>query len=224
MQKKSGFKKALEAAGLVEFSEQAVKKEEKLEEVSKSTVSTPLASPTIVSKPTATDVDLAKFIDHFNNLLDKANLPGPDYFEFSQVFEQLKTKLDEKTAITAAFASLSIQGLSKETIINSASSYIQIIQKDKSGFQKALKEKIQAETSSRDAKILQLQNEIDDNTKQIQRLTKLVSDSELSIQNLKNEMNEAVSQLQKNEGGFAIACDSFAENIQSTVNKVQQYL
>ena len=69
-----------------------------------------------VSSPSPSGpVDMAsaeKFEKHFETLFDKANLPGPDYFEFWKTMETLEKHIpDESARIAATFASLSVQGL-----------------------------------------------------------------------------------------------------------------
>lgn len=223
---KRGLKGLLESAGLAEFNDD--------KKPQKSPVVSPVQTPAthggfdVVSTPVSNAVsseDLERFVTHFNDLLNKANLPGPDYYEFSQVLESpAMSKFDEKTKISASFASLVAQGLTKDLLINSANQYIKVIQKDKEGFETALKGKLQGEVNARQSQIEGLQKEIAANTQKIQELTKAITDAQNSIQQLNGEIAESTTKIQKNEGAYITACDFFIKKIENNTEKIQTIL
>jgi hypothetical protein len=233
--KKGGLKAILESAGLAEFSDEDNKpkvEQKKVQPVTQAR-SAPVESapvfqvptPPMSSPSTVTSEDLQRFIAHFDDLLKKTNLPGPDYYEFAQVLEsQAMSQFDEKTRIAASFASLVAQGLTKDRLISSASQYITVIQKDKDGFEGALKTKLQNEVNSRQTQIAKAQESIEQKTQQIQAITKSITEDQASIAKLNNEIAESSAVIQKNEGAYLTACDSFILKIQSNTNKIQQYL
>ena len=215
---KKGVLGLLEKAGLAEFDDKPQKTS--AEPIKQSAPVAAGASPVTVSSE-----DLERFVSHFNDLLDKANLPGPDYFEFSQVLESpAMVKFDEKTKISASFASLVAQGLTKETLLDSAQQYIKILQKDKEGFEKALKGKLQGEVSARQSQIDGFQKSIEANTQKIQELTKSITDAQDSIKQLESEIADSTAKIQKNEGAYVTACDSFIKKIEIMLGKIQTIL
>lgn len=218
---KKGVLGLLEKAGLAEFDD---KPQKTTTETSRPLQSAPVAS-TVASPVTVSSEDLERFVSHFNDLLDKANLPGPDYFEFSQVLESpAMSKFDEKTKISASFASLVAQGLTKENLLDSAQQYIKILQKDKEGFEKALKGKLQGEVSARQSQIDGFQKSIEANTQKIQELTKAISDAQDSIKLLDAEIADSTAKIEKNEGAYVTACDSFIKKIETISGKIQTIL
>lgn len=223
--KKGGFVGLLKSAGLVDFDENTSKAPEK----NPTTVPVFMSAAQNNPMPSAQTFkgnisaeELSKFIEHFNQILDKANLPGPDYFEFSMVLESpAMGSFDERTRVAASYASLVPQGLTKDKLLSSASAYIDILNKDKEGFAKALKAKLDQEVSGRETQIKAIEEEIVTKTKQIQELTKSVSDAQGLISGLKTEIGEASARIQKNEGAYLAACDAFIQKIQNNVQKIQ---
>lgn len=108
-----------------------------------STVSTPapaaVAPKTTVPNVAGTaDVD-RKFVEHFVDLLEKANLPGPDYFEYKQALQSMEgLGLGEEKQFQAAWASFKAMGGAKDTNIlrTSAEQYLGILDKDRTSFLK----------------------------------------------------------------------------------------
>ena len=172
-------------------------------------------APAATRTATATGIsqeDLDRFRQHFQELFEKANLPGPDYFEFSQVKRKLQEQIpDEKTQITAAFASLSIQGLTKDILVSSAQHYIDIIQKDREGFEQAIASKQNTEVDGRNKKISGLQKLITDNNEQIQLLTKAITQSQSDIKALQDA------------GVTSFDCWLFGPTLGETVDKMRRF-
>src|SRR5687768_9119098 len=122
------FKKAM---GLfVEFEEDPQK--------STHQTSSPSAGPTRVSPQQVLNAEeFDKFEKHFEKLFDQTNLPGPDYYEFMKMMETLEAHIkDEKARMSATYASLTIQGLTKEKLVETANKYKEVISHDKAQFEK----------------------------------------------------------------------------------------
>ena len=169
--------------------------------------------------------DLDKFEKHFEKLFDQANLPGPDYFEFWKMMETLEAHIpDEKARISAVFASLSIQGLTKQKLVESAAHYQGMIQKDKTEFERAFSMKVNTELEGRKKNITDLEKKIAANSEMIQKLTKEITEAQGAIATLKSEMVQEEHKLVSNKGGYNIACDAMLKHITEDIQKIQTIL
>jgi len=185
---------------------------------------TPITAAEISSKP-EDRAEAQKFEQYFDRLFDKANFPGPDYYEFHKTMETLEAHIpDEKIRIAATYASLNIQGLTKQILIDSANKYIAIIDKDKADFELALKEKLRAEVLQRQKDIQDLEKKIAINAEQLQQLTKENTESQALIGKLKTDVLEQENKLNKNSKGYMLGSQAITNKINSDIQKIQSNL
>jgi chromosome segregation ATPase len=174
------------------------------------------------NKPVMNQADIDKFEKHFEKLFDQANLPGPDYFEFWKMMETLEAHIaDEKARIAAVYASLTIQGMTKDKLVESASQYKEIIEKDKLQFHSALNEKAKTELESRKGLVSDLEKKITSHSEMIQKLTKEITDAQAKIGTLNSEIVQEESKLQSIQGGYGLACDAMLSKISKDIQKIQ---
>lgn len=188
--------------------------------------SLPASTYTTTAAPgslSAADAD--KFEKHFSELFDKANLPGPDYYEFWKMMETLEVAVpDDKTRMTAVFASLQVQGLTKEKLLESASQYQKIIEKDRNEFQNAVNSKSQSDIEGRKVAIAELEKKNAANAEMIQRLTKEIEENNTKAVALKKEVIDEEAKLNSNKNGYNIACDAMAAMINGDMQKINTHL
>lgn len=181
--------------------------------------------PTEVSRNPENHAEAEKFEKYFDKLFDQANLPGPDYFEFYKMMDTLEVHIhDEKARLAATFASLSIQGLTKQNLLDTANKYKAIIEKDKADFEAALKEKLKSEVGQRQKALQDLDKKILANSEQIQKLTKEITESQIQIGKLKTEVMEEENKLTKNNNGYQVASLAIITKITNDIQKIQTTL
>ena len=105
--------------------------------VTKFGIQNDIAQPESLSSPRIDDA----FIKFFEDELLKANLPGPDYFEFRKQMITMHQKMTNKGAseeviLQAVLASFDAQGVAPSTLIEAAKTYRQIITAKKDEFLK----------------------------------------------------------------------------------------
>ncbi len=178
-----------------------------------------------ISRGSANHAEAEKFEKYFDKLFDQANFPGPDYFEFYKTMETLEPHIhDEKARFSATFASLSIQGLTKPSLIDTANKYKDIIEKDKADFELALNDKLKQEVGIRQKELQSLEKKMAANSELIQKLTKEISESQAHIGKLKTEVMEEENKLTKNANGYRIASLAIISKITTDIQKIQSIL
>jgi predicted nucleic acid-binding Zn-ribbon protein len=158
-------------------------------------------------------------------MFDQANLPGPDYYEFWKMTETLETHIkDEKARLSATYASLAIQGLTKEKLIESANKYKELIQHDKSHFEKVANEKGEKDIGDKRKELKQLEESIVKHSEMIQKLTKEITDSQAAMGKLKATIAEEEGKLASNKQGYNLACEAMMKKITDDITKIQTTL
>jgi len=110
--------------------------------------------------PAGTDTGSSKFSEHFNRLFADANLPGPDYYEFSKMTEAMQAIADEKARFCAAFAGLQVQGLDKQKLLSSAQQYLQILEADAVAFHQTIDQALLEKVQTRKKEMAEAQERI----------------------------------------------------------------
>jgi chromosome segregation ATPase len=214
------FKKALSV--FVEFDEESV---QLANGNSGKANGTSVSGKADTSKATLNSEEIEKFEKHFDNLMNDANLPGPDYFEFCKMLEALESAVpDEKARYAAVFASLSVQGLTKEKLINSAAKYKSIVQEDKAKFEMAVNEKLQGEVESRKAQLKDLELKINQDSETIKKLTQEITDTQGKLQVLNSEIIEKESKIKTNIDGYAVASNAMINKLNIDITKIESII
>ena len=210
--------------GIIDF---FVEREEKPDE-KKEVISTPvtIAQPTIIPSvaPVAT-ADTEKFASHFDSLFDQANLPGPDYYEFSKMVAAINAPgMAEDTKMTAAFTGLGIQGLTKQKLLDSANQYIAIIDEDSRKFEDALKNKIDTELEARKKKASSIAEKIKQTEELIKKMQDEMQQDRLQIDVINKEVAEQEAAISSKVTGYRTASEARKQMIAADIQKINTYL
>ncbi|MEO6049568.1 MAG: hypothetical protein ABIQ57_18940 [Candidatus Kapaibacterium sp.] len=169
--------------------------------------------------------DVDKFEKHFSGLMERANLPGPDYYEFFKMMETLEAHIaDEGARMAAVFATLSIQGMTKEKLLESAGVYGGLIEEDSVQFHKALADKDASEVTGRQESVKDLESKIQKNAEQIQALTKQITEFQTKIAALNKEAEQEKQRIEINSSAYRIASQAMSTKIQSDIQKITSYM
>lgn len=161
--------------------------------------------------------DDGKFRQYFRQLFEDANLPGPDYFEFSKMTAAMNMIADERARYCAAFAGLQAQGLDRQQLLSSAGAYIELLEKDMANFlatvEAAVKEKLEAR-----------QNEMAEKTRRIQQLTQEISDLQQRVMVLNSELKENEQKIAQSNEGYKAAMEAAKSSILQDIEKIKLFI
>ncbi|MCC6461998.1 MAG: hypothetical protein IT260_16105 [Saprospiraceae bacterium] len=193
--------------------------------VATSTAPSQPASVAVAAPQPMSQADLSKFEKHFQDLFEQANLPGPDYYEFWKTMDTLEAHIpDEAARMHAVFASLQIQGLSKQTLVETAGQYRQAILQDKANFESAVQKKSQAEIAGRQASIQQMEKEREEKRLLIEKLQQEIEASAGKISALQQEIAAEQGKIESAQQGYLAACTAMVSKIEQDVERFQQII
>ena len=175
--------------------------------------------------PIIREADLSKFEKHFSELFDKANLPGPDYFEFWKMMDTLESHIpDERARMKAVFDSLKIQGLNKGILLQTAEQYRNIVIEDKNNFEAVVQQKVQSEVQGRQAKIQQLEQSKTEKEQMIVRLQEEIAAATQQMQTLQQEIAEEQGKIESAQSGYIMACSAMISKIEQDIKTFQEII
>ncbi len=157
--------------------------------------------------------------------LESNNLPGFDYIEFKQSLGALVSmNMDEGTAFKSAFATASTMGLTKQKLLESATHYKQILQKEKGQFDIALKNRLQqrvgakAEENKRhEARLKQIED-------QIKRLQEEIVQVKHKIAENDKVRETEGTKLKVQKDNFESTYEKIQTEINNDVQKISQFI
>ena len=159
----------------------------------------------------------SRFADYFDNLFREANIPGPDYYEFSRMILAMQTLPDEASRFAAAYAGLQVQGLDKGMLLSTAAAYLQVLETDANQFHStvdaALQEKVHARTA-----------ESEEKRARIQTLTKEIGELQGQVHALQAEIAENEEKISSRNGAYIAESAERRARIEADIAKIKNYL
>jgi methyl-accepting chemotaxis protein len=169
-----------------------------------------------------------KFVEHFVELLEKANLPGPDYFEFKQALKSMEgLGLSEEKQYQASWASFrAISGGVKDTtvLMTSASQYVGVLDRDRASFLKDVEKAINDRVGSLNQELNKLQEDNKTYARQIVELQEKINANNGRLEKINGEIQEQSAKINDNRDSYDITYHSMMEQINSDVAKINKYL
>jgi chromosome segregation ATPase len=131
---------------------------------------------------------------------------------------------DEKARLSATFASLTIQGLTKDKLLDTANKYKELISQDKLRFEKTANEKSEKDIGQKRKDLVSLEDTIKRHSEMIQKLTKEITEAQAAMGALKNTISEEEGKLARNKQGYLLACEAMMKKISEDITKIQSTL
>jgi hypothetical protein len=158
-----------------------------------------------------------RFAGHFDQLLNEANIPGPDYYEFARMIGAMQGIPDEASRYSAAFAGLQVQGLDKQRLLTTAGEYQRILDSDADQFQKTVDAALQDKVHGKET-------EAEEKTARIQTLSQEILQLQQQISALQAEVRANKDKLTGSSGAYAAESLRRQQQIKNDIDKINQYI
>ena len=166
-----------------------------------------------------------RFLNVLADAIEKSNQPGFDYLEFRQSLINLgKLNMDEATRFKSAYAAAQAMGVTPATLINSANTYLGILEGEGKKFAIAEQNQRTKVVEERKTELQQIQSEIQKKQETISRLQTEVEQWTKNLEDKKAEAAALGSKLEQTKVKFEAALRSLSGQIKDDVQKMNQYL
>jgi hypothetical protein len=163
------------------------------------------------------DQDRDRFSEYFDKLFSEANMPGPDYYEFSKMIAAMTAIPDEQSRFYAAYAGLQAQGLEKAKLLATAAGYLQILETDATHFKSTAAAALQEKVTARQA-------EAEEKSQRIQSLSREISDLQQQITALQAAIRENEAKIEESTNGYAAGSAGWKARITGDIEKINRYI
>lgn len=157
-----------------------------------------------------------KFRAYFKNLYDKANHPGPDFYEYHNMVEAMGGLIADEIKYPSVFAGFGNQ-LTKEKLLTSGAQYLSMLEADRSDFDKSL-------TAARQQKVQTRKEQADKKAQQIKSLQEQIATLNNEIIQLNTQAGEDEARLAAEQAAYCQQSDSFTQRIRNGIQAINQYL
>jgi hypothetical protein len=158
-----------------------------------------------------------RFTAYFDKLFGDANIPGPDYYEFSKMIAAMEAISDEQSRFYAAFAGLQVQGLDKAKLLATAAEYLHVLETDAAHFQSTAAATLEEKVNKKKA-------EAEEKSQRIRSLSGEIADLQQQIITLEATIKENEAKIEANAGGYAAESESRKARIRSDVERINRYI
>jgi len=158
-----------------------------------------------------------RFTGHFDKLLSEANIPGPDYYEFSRMIGVMRGIPDDAARYNAAFAGLQVQGLDKQRLLDTAAAYLRILATDAGQFQETVDSALREKVSAKEA-------EAEEKANRIRALSQEILQLQQQIGALQEEVRANKEKLTGGSNSYTAESKRRQQEIQRDIEKINQYI
>lgn len=161
-----------------------------------------------------------EFNQYLMKLMDDANLPGPDYYEFAKALNTMVamgTSLTEELRYKVTFASFQAQGVTAQSLVDAAAKYIAILSQKKSS-------EFDASVSSAANTLQNIEKAIEALTKENDELATKMSNNGKKIAQFTADVADKKTKLEIKKTTFEMSYKAFIEKIMSDIENIKKYL
>ena len=166
-----------------------------------------------------------EYVKYFDDIIEKNNIPGPDYFEFAKALEKKKNDpMDEKTKFGSIFAGFDAMGVTKEKLVETAKVYITIVDNEKTKFDQSCQDAVNGKIKNEEQKAIKLEEENKNIEQQMVELTaKKIANIE-EAKKIREANSNRVNQLTAQKADFDSAYLEKSTKINHDIELINLYL
>lgn len=159
------------------------------------------------------------------NALEKNNIDGFDYIEYKQALSALAAlDIDEATAFKSAFATATTMGLTREKLIKTAQFYLDILQKEKSQFEQAVRQQVQRQVAGKEQQAKNYKKSIKTKKQQIEKMKEQILEHQAKINDLMEEIEGSKSKIVATKQNFDKTFELVEGAVKADIDKIQVYI
>jgi hypothetical protein len=166
-----------------------------------------------------------KYADHFEKLLEQANQPGPDYYEFSLALKNMANLgLTEDKLYQATYATFQAMGGSTQLLLHTAQQYIQMLRDNQADFERQVQEKtdhsVGQKGQERDSLVAANQQYV----QQILDLQARIEANNARVALLNEEISVDAAKIHNQQNNYQATLAQFVGRIENDMSKIKQHL
>lgn len=166
-----------------------------------------------------------EFIKVLMQAMEAVNQPGFDYLEFKRSLQRLKEMdMSEALRYQSAFAAAQSMGVTRQALLDSATHYLQELDREELKFNKALREHRGKRVDEREGQLKQYDQQIAQREATIKRLREEMKQLREKQGELKTELGKSARKIAKTGADFAATHRVIADSIDKDVANIKKYL
>ncbi len=181
------------------------------------TVPTPVVSNTPSLSYQDNNAVSPEIQEHFMNKMDKANLPGPDYYEFKKAINNSISTMPENILFQSTFTTLNTLGMTKDVLVKSIDEYNKVLDADKVEFDKVIASNIATEVTSKEEQYKK-------NIEEINALQQKVLELNQANGKIQNDIMQSQNTINKNISGYTQGYNAMKQTLETDKTKINSYI
>ncbi len=165
------------------------------------------------------------FIGILINAMQDAREEDFDYLHFKNNLKSLNhLDFDAPTQFKTAYAIAKNQGVDRDSLVKSASSFIEVLNREEDKFNQSLESQKQNRIELRKENIRKLRDQIFEKQTEIEKLEEEIRQLEGDIGEEKNELQENRERIERTSADFSASLEFLKKKITADIESLKKYL
>ncbi len=176
--------------------------------------------------PEADSEHANRFLEILAQVLEKNNQPGFDYLEFRKAVQSIAQlqHLEEVNQFKTAYAAAQALNIKADSLIQSAKTYLNILESEQVQFNKTADQYLQNQLSQKKSESDQLKKSIIETEEKLKQLQLQLDKDKAKLSEVDQALAAAKSKVDSNKAAFSVAYKQVEQQIRDDVRKMENYL